>query len=130
MKKLFLFFSHKNNFSKIQKEDAKVTLGVEAFVTLPSELQELWSNVPPEIEELATYLEPFKHYLQKQSIKDDVVLIHGEAGSTYTMVNIVKELGLEAVHATSKRNVVEKKIGNNKIEKVSVFEHSRFRVYA
>ena len=62
MKKLFLFFSHKNNFSILQEEDAKATLEVEAIVTLS--------------------------------------------------------------------NVVEKKIDNNKIEKVSVFEHSRFRVYA
>ena len=126
MKKLFLLFSH--TLTPIQEADAKATFGVEEFVELPSELQRLWSNVPSELDNVSDYLEPLKAYLQSESNLDDVVLIQGDFGATYQMVNFVKELGLKAVHATTKRNVVEKSV-DDKIVKTSVFEHVRFRVY-
>ena len=126
MKKLFLLFSH--TLTSRQEADAKATFGVEQFVTLPSELQELWSNVPSELEDVSDYLEPLKAYLTEQIEQGDVVLVQGDFGATYYMVNEVKALGLKAVHATTKRNAVEKFI-DNKIVKTSVFEHVRFRVY-
>jgi len=126
MKKLFLLFSH--TLTTAQESDAKATFGVEQFVTLPNELQELWSNVPSELDNLSDYLEPLKNYLTKQTQQGDVVLVQGDFGATYQMVNFVKALGLIAVHATTKRNVVEKVI-DDKIVKTSVFEHIRFRSY-
>lgn len=126
MKKMFLLFSH--TLTSEQKEDAKGSLGVEEFVMLPSDLQELWSNVPATLDDLSDYLEPLKNYFQNNLQKHDVVLIQGDFGATYVMVNEVKSLGAKAVHATTKRNVLEKSI-ENKIVKTSVFEHVRFRSY-
>ena len=126
MKKLFLLFSH--TLTEEQVEDAKNSFGVEAFVELPLELQNLWSNVPSDLEEVSAYLEPLKIYLKEQSSTDDVVLIQGDFGATYSMVNSVKSLGLKAVHATTKRDVIEKTI-DDKVVKTSVFKHVRFRVY-
>ena len=126
MKKLFLLFSH--TLTTAQETDAKATFGVEEFVFLPSELQTLWSNVPSELEDVSDYLEPLVSYLKEQSEQGDVALVQGDFGATYHMVNEVKSLGLKAVHATTKRNVVEKFV-NDKIVKTSVFEHVRFRIY-
>jgi len=126
MKKLFLLFSH--TLTTAQETDAKATFGVEEFVFLPSELQTLWSNVPSELEDVSDYLEPLVSYLKEQSEQGDVALVQGDFGATYHMVNEVKSLGLTAVHATTKRNVIEKVI-DNKIVKTSVFEHVRFRIY-
>jgi len=77
---------------------------------------------------VSDYLEPLKAYLTEQTQQGDVVLVQGDFGATYHMVNKVKDLGLKAVHATTKRNAVEKFI-DGKIVKTSVFEHVRFRVY-
>ena len=126
MKKLFLLFSH--TLTPQQQEDAKRDLGVDTFVSLPLELQTLWSNVPSELEEVSDYLKPLTTYLKEQTKADDVVLVQGDFGATYQMVNEVKALGLKAVHATTKRNVIEKVV-ENKIVKTSVFEHVRFRSY-
>ena len=126
MKKLFLLFSH--TLTTTQEVDAKVTFGVEQFVTLPTELQMLWSNVPSELENVSDYLEPLEDYLKEHTEQGDMVLVQGDFGATYYMVNQVKLLGLTAVHATTKRNVVEKTI-DNKTVKTSVFEHVRFRRY-
>jgi len=127
MKKLFLFFSH--TLTTAQEKDAKALFGIEEFVVLSDELQTLWSNVPSDLADVSGYLEPLKNYLKLEFSSDDVVLVQGDFGATYHIVNFVNSLGLKAVHATTKRNVVEKVI-DNKIVKTSLFEHVRFRVYA
>jgi hypothetical protein len=44
------------------------------------------------------------------------------------MVNFVKSLGFKAVHSTTTRDVVEKRV-DGKVEKFSRFEHVIFRLY-
>ena len=126
MKKMFLLFSHK--LTKLQEEDARGSLDIEEFVSLPSDLQVLWSNIPPEIENLDSYLNPIKNFIKDNAQKDDIVLIQGDFGGCYEMVNFTKSLGLKAVHSTTKRDVVEK-IVDDKVVKTSTFEHVIFRLY-
>jgi len=126
MKKLFLLFSH--TLTPIQEQDAKESMGIEAFVKLPDDLQKLWSNIPPYLTTLDVYLEPLKSYILQNASKDDVFLIQGDFGGCYTMVNFVKSHGMEAVHSTTMRDVVEKTV-NGKVEKFSRFEHVIFRLY-
>jgi len=126
MKKLFLLFSH--TLTTAQIADAKSTFAIDEFIALSDELQNLWSNVPSEIDDVSDYLEPLKIYLKEQSSSEDLVLVQGDFGATYHMVNVVKALGMKAVHATTKRDVIEKVI-DDKIVKTSVFKHIRFRVY-
>jgi len=126
MKKMFLLFSH--TLTPSQEVDAKKSLGVDEFVALPQELQELWSNIPPHLTTLDEYLEPLKEYILKNASKDDVFLIQGDFGGCYNMVNFVKSHGMVAVHSTTTRDVVEKTV-NGKVEKFSRFEHVIFRLY-
>ena len=126
MKKLFLLFSH--TLTKSQESDAKASLGIEEFVALPNNLQTLWSNIPPQLTKLDDYLEPLKEYIRNKSKEGDIILIQGDFGGCYEMVNFVKSLGLKAVHSTTTRDVVEKTV-NGKVEKFSRFEHVIFRQY-
>jgi hypothetical protein len=126
MKKLFLLFSH--TLTPTQEQDAKESMGIEAFVKLPDELQKLWSNIPPHLTTLDDYLEPLKSYILENASKEDIFLIQGDFGGCYTMVNFVKSHGMEAVHSTTTRDVVEKTV-NGKVEKFSRFEHVIFRLY-
>ncbi len=126
MKQLFLLFSH--TLTPTQERDAKESLGVTNFIALPSDLQTLWSNIPPQLRTLDDYLIPLKEYISNESKEGDVVLIQGDFGGCYEMVNYVKSLGLKAVHSTTTRDVVEKTV-NGKVEKFSRFEHVIFRLY-
>ena len=126
MKQLFLLFSH--TLTPTQECDAKESLGVTNFVALPSDLQTLWSNIPPQLTKLDDYLASLKEYIRNESKEGDVVLIQGDFGGCYEMVNYVKSLGLKAVHSTTTRDVVEKTV-NGKVEKFSRFEHVIFRLY-
>ena len=126
MKKMILLFSHQPTTQ--QKIDAKNTFGVEVFVSLCDDLQNIWSNVPADLEEIEEYLQPIRDYLIEQIELDDVVLVQGDFGATCAVASFVKSLGGVAVYATTKRDVVEKEI-DGKIVKTSVFEHVRFRKF-
>jgi len=126
MKKLFLLFSH--TLTPIQEQDAKESMGIEAFVKLPDDLQKLWSNIPPYLTTLDVYLEPLKSYILQNASKEDAFLIQGDFGGCYNMVNFVKSQGMMVVHSTTTRDVVEQTV-NGKVEKFSRFEHVIFRLY-
>lgn len=126
MKKMFLLFSH--TLTSEQKKDAQLSFGVEKFVMLPSDLQELWSNIPSELESIETYLQPLKNYLLSNASKGDAILIQGDFGGGYHMVNFTKEHNFLALYATTKRDVQEREEGNVIVKK-SVFKHVRFREY-
>jgi len=127
MKKLFLLFSH--TLTNAQISDAKDSLGIDEFVSLNSELQTLWSNVPPTLEDLVSYLQPLRNFLIENLNSNDLVLLHGDAGATYSVVFFLKSLGFNAVYATTQREVVELKDNDGKVFKQSVFRHVRFRQY-
>ena len=126
MKRMFLLFSHKLTAS--QEADAKDSLGVGEFVYLDEKLQELWSNIPPDLGNIKEYLDPIIEFLKSSLKSGDVVLVQGDFGATCYMVRVIKELGGVAVYATTKRDTAEIRVGD-KVEKKSVFKHVMFREY-
>ena len=123
---MYLLFSHK--LTSEQERDAENSLKIEKFIFLPQCLQDLWSYIPPQIEDLEDYLKPIFDYLNENIKVGDFVLVQGDFGATYKVVNLVKSLNAIAVYATTKRNSVEKVI-DGKVVKTSMFKHIRFRKY-
>jgi len=126
MKKMLLFFSHKLTDS--QKADAKRSWGVEEFLYLPSDLQSLFSNVPPELESLKEYAKPLTGFLKKNSKEGDMALIQGDFGLVNILVKEAEKNGVIPVYSTTKREAVEKEIEGKSV-KISKFEHIRYRRY-
>lgn len=124
--KMILLFSHTLN--KEQIKDAQEHLGVGSFLYLPKNLQDIWSEIPIELDSLEEYLSPIKIFLNENSVEDDVVLIQGDFGASYQMVNFVQELNLLAVYAKTSREIEEKVEANQTIKK-SIFKHRGFRKY-
>jgi len=126
MKQMFLLFSH--TLTQAQIDDAKKSFGVKSFITLPNKLQNLWSNIPAELDSLDNYLQPLKKYIEKNSKDNDIVLIQGDFGAVYKMVNFCKSLKLIPIYSTTTRKTKEIKKAN-KIIKTSIFEHCIYRKY-
>jgi len=126
MKKMVLVFSHQ--LTDIQKKDAKESFGVEEFIYLPNDLQQLWSAIPSELEDISDYLKPIRDFLKENIQKDDISLVQGDFGATCAIASFVKSIGGVALYATTKRNVQEKEV-DGKIVKTSIFEHIRFRKF-
>jgi len=123
---MLLLFSHE--LRDEQKQDIKENWNIEEYVSLPKNLQTLWSSIPPQLEDIEEYLKPIKAFLSDSVNRDDIVLVQGDFGATYSMIGLVKSLGAKAVYATTKREVIEKEI-EGKVVKTSVFKHIRFRAY-
>ena len=124
--KMFLLFSHK--LTEDQIKDAKDNLGVKEFVYLPDDLQKKFSNVPPELDDIKKYSEVFIDFLKNNAKKEDFVLIQGDFGIVFNVVEFCKENNLKAVYSTTKR-IVKEKIIDGKVVKISEFKHIKFRRY-
>ncbi len=126
-KRIFLIFSHE--LTEEQRADLIKNWQVEEFVSLPAELQGLWSGVPPHLEGLAAYLAPLFRWLAQQAREGDLALVQGEFGAVYLTVKRAFELNLVPIYATTRREVQEKRLADGSVRQERVFRHVRFRVY-
>ena len=124
---LFLIFNHE--ITPLQESDASSSLGIEQIKCLPPDLKALWRQVPPDLKEINSYLTPIKTWLAEQTAESDYVLIQGDFGACYIMVQFSFEKGLVPVYSTTKRKAVEEHGNNGSIKLVHQFKHQIFRKY-
>ena len=122
---IFLLFSHKLTNSQVNELKSN---GITSFVYLPSGLQILWSNVPPDLKELKGYLKPIVEWLKANAKEGDWVLVQGDFGAVFTVVDFCFQNGLVPVYATTRRLSVEG-IEGDALLKLSRFDHVIFRKY-
>ena len=125
-KKMILLFSH--NLTNLQIEDAKASLQVEEILYLPANLQEIWSNVNPEIDEREN-LEEIKKYLKLKLNKDDYVLIQGEWGYSYDMVKWSKNESFVPIYSASRRDYQEEVDNEGNVINTHIFKHVKYKIY-
>ena len=124
---MLLLFSHE--LTQDQIKDARVTLNITEFVPLSPDLEGLWKNIPPTKPSLSEYLEPVRTWMKGQAKPGDYVLIQGDFGAIYLMVNFAFSVGLIPVYSTTEREVVEKALPDNTVRLERVFRHRMFRRY-
>src|SRR5690554_1401835 len=81
---LYLLFSHE--LTEKQKRKAYEELTIREIHDLPDDLKGLWSQIPPEIPEVSGYLQPILEWLDNQVQEGDYLLIQGDFGATFWMV--------------------------------------------
>jgi hypothetical protein len=126
-KQLFLLFSH--TLTEEQIQEAQTQWGIKEFIYLPDELQQVWSNICPEGELDFGLLEPIKSFLQERIQFQDYVLIQGDFGAVYHMVNWCFEHDLISLYATTKREYKTKENIDGTITNIHIFQHVNFRKY-
>jgi hypothetical protein len=126
-KTLFLIFNHE--LTAPQREDAATSLGVQRFVDLPPELNSLWATVPPALERLMDYLEPLKRWLAKEAKRGDCILIQGDFGAAFVMVNVAFAMNLVPVYSTTDRLATEARNGDGSVKTTHLIRHVAFRKY-
>ncbi len=124
---LFLLFNHR--FTAPQEADARVTLGIEAIVPLPPNLQVIWSQVPADLPGLVAYLRPILDWLASQAPAGDYVFIQGDFGATYLLVRFALERSLIPIYATTRRRAREEPQADGSVKMTHHFQHQTFRRY-
>ncbi len=126
-KNLFLIFNHQ--ITANQALSARASLGVDIIVPLPENLKFIWEQVPPDLAEIADYLEPIKRWLLAQARPGDYVLVQGDCGACYILVNIAFENNLIPVYSTTERKALEVHGANGDVALTHHFRHVAFRRY-
>ena len=127
MSDLFLIFNHE--ITEQQKKNAYKSLKVGRIVDLPPDLKELWRSIPPDLLKIEPYLRPLARWLETNAAKADYVLIQGDFGACFIMVNFALANGLTPVYSTTKRNAAEEHGIDGSVTLVHRFQHQIFRKY-
>lgn len=124
---LYLIFNHQ--ITCRQKHDARESMGVDKVIELPPELDPLWRQISPNLESIKNYLKPVKDWLASHAQKNDYILIQGDFGACYIMINFAFKIGLIPVYSTTKREAVEQHGDDGTVKLVHHFKHQIFRRY-
>lgn len=127
MHKLGIILSHRLTDKQI--EDAKKTLNITEFIYLPDDLQQLWSNIPPEMPSIKNYLYKIFTWIEMTFSKSDAIIVQGDFGAVYLIVSLCKQKGLRVVYSTTKRNTEEIHNSDGTVDTMRTFEHVIFRDY-
>ena len=124
---LFLIFNH--DITPLQESDARDSLGVQRIINISGDLKELWRQIPPDLPKISDYLNPVKDWLAVQAKKNDHVLIQGDFGACFIMVNFAFEIGLIPIYSTTEREAVEELKEDGTVNLSHQFRHRIFRKY-
>ena len=124
---LFLIFNH--TFTDDQKGDAMVSLGIDRILDMPPDHKMIWSDIPPDLPTIEEYLEPIQTWLKINARKDDFVLIQGDFGACYVMVNYAFRMGLIPIYSTTQREMKEEVLEDGSVRLTHHFQHRIFRRY-
>ncbi len=127
MKKLFLVFSH--TLTDDQQIDAEHNHGVTQFVPLPDDLREVWADISPEGPLRTERIDRIVEWLDREGAAGDLVLIQGEFGASFYLVDFCFHNGFVPVYATSKRVYEEEQRADGSVVRRHIFRHVNFREY-
>jgi uncharacterized protein MJ1673 len=123
MKKMFVLINH--NLTQEQKSQALKVFGVEDIINIADDT---WSNISPSDENILYVLNRYKKELMLEAEAGDILLVQGDFGATYNMINFAKNIGIKTIYATTKR-IVQELIIDGKLVTRREFKHEKFREY-
>lgn len=127
MPNLLILFNH--TLTKTQISDARTSLGVNEIIEPSEKVRRYWRTIPPKIASLQGHLEPVRKWLADNATTGDLVLIQGEFGAIWIMVNFAFECGLIPIYSTTRREAVEKHDEDGSVQISHTFDHVRYRRY-
>ena len=127
-KKLISILSHELLNSQV--DELKNSWNVEQIIILPEKLKSAWSNINPndDLEDDFNLLYKLKTFILENTKQEDYVIVQGEWGMTFTVVNMCFELNRVPIYATTERKTKEV-VRDGQVHSEKVFEHIRFRKY-
>ena len=127
MPDLFLLFSH--TITVAQEKQARQELGVKRIISPPDSIRSLWAALPPETSSLSPVIEPVISWLESNSKAGDYVLIHGDFGACYLLVQYCLDMGRIPLYSTTERKAIETRQDNGTVQLTHTFCHVRYREY-
>ena len=124
MPNLFVLLNHTLTEEQINQVISQYD--IKEIILPPVNVQELWGQVPPDIESLVNYLKPVFEWLNKQAISDDFLIVEGDFGATYLMVRYAFGHNIIPLYATTSRDAYEERNDDGSISIKRNFRHVLF----
>lgn len=125
MKKCFCLLNH--SLTENQIKELETNFEVDEILYPSEKIQTNWAQIKTDknldydlIQEICIWL--------KMAAAGDVLIIQGEFGTTFCLVDFALKMGLIPLHAVTKR-VAKEEINGETVTRHYVFEHFCFRKY-
>jgi len=127
MPDLHLLFNH--ILTDTQHRAARRELGVGRIIPPPEDVRGLWRAIPPEPDSIRSFLTPIFTWIDTTIQPRDFLLVQGDVGACWLVVDHVQGKDIIPVYATTTREAKEERLGKEKIRLTHTFAHVRFRRY-
>ncbi|MGC8771100.1 MAG: CRISPR-associated protein Csx20 [Brevinematia bacterium] len=127
MPKLLVLLNH--TLTDEQITEAKEKLKVTEFVEPPIRQKNIWAQMPSDENRHNLFTEEIIRWIKENAAKGDFILVQGEFGATFTIVDFCLKNGFVPIYATSERKAEEVRNPDGSVEKRIVFKHMGFRKY-
>lgn len=124
---LLLLFNH--NLTEDQTISARRDLGVQDIIALPEALRSIWRQIPPDQPAIHDVLAPVREWVRHTARPGDHILIQGDYGATWLMIQFATENNLIPVYATTRREALETRLPDGATRITHHFRHVMFRKY-
>jgi hypothetical protein len=124
--KMAVLLNHTMNNEQILQ--AQTELGVDSFVLPRENVTKKWSDADPCADLAHLGIEIITEWLSSETSRGDYILVQGDYGLTFAVVDWCLRKGLIPVHATTQQCVMESMERDTKVVKRE-FRHVKFRKY-
>jgi hypothetical protein len=127
MPDLFLLFNHL--LTDAQADQAGRELGVHNIIVPPEDISRRWTAIPPEPESIRNILKPVFSWIDSSMSTGDYLLVQGDFGACYLVLEHIRTTGIIPVYATTRRRATETRLNESTVQLSHTFSHVRFRKY-
>jgi hypothetical protein len=113
-----------------QKEELMSRFKVEKIIYLPEQLQRSWREIPSKGKMPEKSLDEIARWVKITCSREDVVLVQGEFGAVFYLVDYILQQGFKAIYATTDRDYTEEILPDNAVLRKHLFRHETFREYS
>lgn len=124
---MLLILNHKLLDSQIN--DARSNHSVDEFIEMPRELADIWEQIEPAGALDVYLLGKIAAWIDEKARPEDYILVHGEFGAVYYIVDYCLSKNLTPVYATTERRYSQELLNNGDIANQHIFHHAGFRRY-
>lgn len=127
MQKVFCLLNHSLTANQIN--ELKTKFGTETIEYPPDSIKELWSNLPTTDKIIPETIDTIRNWLCSKNVKkNDVIILQGEAGYSFYLIDYALKKKLIPIHSVTKR-IAKETIDGEIVKRFYVFEHICFRKY-
>ena len=118
-----------HDLSQKQITEIHEELDVSSIYELPESLLEFWKQISPSGELPVVSLKQICRWIEQKTTDGDFVVIQGEFGTVFYLVDFCFAIGRIPLYATSERKYRETQRSDDSVERYHIFRHVQFRRY-